>query len=174
MTNIVSIPGVNISQKDYHQIIIRGNGLEKFNNIVEEKTSIRPPAKNLEIKYDLNYLFAKSSFDQWSLILTEKKEHQQILNLISSINTNENILASDYSHGQVYFEIEGDNKDVFLNKLTHFDLREEKFPKSTMAQTVIARIECSIYNLGKKYILTCNKSFEDYFQQRLVDTANLN
>tara|TARA_Y100000590_G_scaffold177628_1_gene202817 strand:- start:38 stop:562 length:525 start_codon:yes stop_codon:yes gene_type:complete len=174
MTDIVSIPGVNVSQKDYHQIIIRGNGLEKFNNIVEEKTSIRPPSKNLEIKYDLNFLFAKNSFDQWSLILTEKKEHQQILNLISSINTNENILASDYSYGQVYFEIEGDNKDVFLNKLTHFDLREEKFPKSTMAQTVIARIECSIYNLGKKYIVTCNKSFEDYFQQRLIDTANLN
>ena len=174
MTDIVSIPGVNVSQKDYHQIIIRGNGLEKFNNIIEEKTSIRPPSKNLEIKYDLNYLFAKSSFDQWSLILTEKKEHQQILNLISSINTNENILASDYSYGQVYFEIEGENKDFFLNKLTHFDLREKKFPISTMAQTVIARIECSIYNLGKKYIITCNKSFEDYFKQRLLDTAILN
>ncbi len=174
MTDIVSISGLNISQKDYHQIIIRGNGLEKFNNTVEEKTSIKPPSKNLEIKYDLNYLFAKSSFDQWNLILTEKKEHQQILNLISSINTNENMLASDYSYGQVYFEIEGENKDTFLNKLTHFDFREEKFPKSTMAQTVIARIECSIYNLGEKYIVTCNKSYEDYFQQRLVDTANLN
>tara|TARA_Y100001970_G_scaffold219236_1_gene268974 strand:+ start:134 stop:658 length:525 start_codon:yes stop_codon:yes gene_type:complete len=174
MTDIVLIPGVHVVQKDYHQIIIRGNGREKFNHIVEEKTSIKPPSKNLEIKYDSNYLFAKSSFDQWSLILTEKKEHQQILNLISSINTNENMLASDYSYGQVYFEIEGDHKNTFLNKLTHFDLREEKFPKSTMAQTVIARVECSIFNLGKKYILTCNKSFEDYFQQRLKDTANLN
>ena len=174
MTNILSIPGVKVSQKDYHQIIIRGNGLEKFNNTIEEKTSIKPPSKNLEIKYDLNYLFAKNSFDQWSLILTEKKEHHQILNLVSSINTNENMLASDYSYGQVYYEIEGENKDCFLNQLTHFDLREEKFPKSTMAQTVIARIECSIYNLGNKYIITCNKSFEDYFQQRLKDTASLN
>ena len=77
MTNILSIPGVKVSQKDYHQIIIRGNGLEKFNNTIEEKTSIKPPSKNLEIKYDLNYLFAKNSFDQWSLILTEKKEHHQ-------------------------------------------------------------------------------------------------
>ena len=84
------------------------------------------------------------------------------------------MLASDYSYGQVYFEIEGENKDEFLNKLTHFDLREEKFPKATMAQTILARIDCSIYNLGNKYIVTCNKSFEDYFQQRLKDTANLN
>ena len=107
MTNILSIPGVKVSQKDYHQIIIRGNGLEKFKNTIEEKTSIKPPSKNLEVKYDLNYLFAKNSFDQWSLILTEKKDHHQILNLVSSINTNENMLASDYSYGQVYFEIEG-------------------------------------------------------------------
>ena len=109
MTNILSIPGVKVSQKDYHQIIIRGNGLEKFNNTIEEKTSIKPPSKNLEIKYDLNYLFAKNSFDQWSLILTEKKDHNQILNLVSSINTNDNMLASDYSYGQEYFEIEGEN-----------------------------------------------------------------
>ena len=174
MTNILSIPGVKVSQKDYHQIIIRGNGLEKFNNTIEENTSIKPPSKNLEIKYDLNYLFAKNSFDQWSLILIEKKEHHQIMNLVSSINTNENMLATDYSYGQVYFEIEGENKDEFLNKLTHFDLREEKFPKATMAQTILARIDCSIYNLGNKYIVTCNKSFEDYFQQRLKDTTNLN
>ena len=84
------------------------------------------------------------------------------------------MLASDYSYGQAYFDVEGENKNYFLNQLTHFDLREEKFPKSTMAQTVIARIECSIYNLGNKYIITCNKSFEDYFQQRLKDTASLN
>ena len=42
MTNILSIPGVKVSQKDYHQIIVRGNGLEKFNNTIEEKTSIKP------------------------------------------------------------------------------------------------------------------------------------
>ena len=103
MTNILSIPGVKFSQKDYHQIIIRGDGLEKFNNTIEEKTSIKPTSKNLEVKYDLNYLFAKNSFDQWSLILTEKKDHNQILSLVSSINTNENMLASDYSYGPVSY-----------------------------------------------------------------------
>ena len=173
MTNILSIPGVKVSQKDYHQIIIRGNGLEKFNNTIEEKTSIKPPSKNLEIKYDLNYLFAKNSFDQWSLILTEKKEHNQILNLVSSINTNENMLASDYSYGQVYFEISGRNRNEFLNKLTHFDLRLKKFPVFSMAQTLIAKIDCSIYHLKDKYIVTCNRSFEDYFKERLKDTANI-
>ena len=173
MTNILSIPGVKVSQKDYHQIIIRGNGLEKFNNTIEEKTSIKPPSKNLEIKYDLNYLFAKNSFDQWSLILTEKKEHHQIFNLVSSINTNENMLASDYSYGQVYFEVSGENKDEFLNKLTQFDLRNKKFPDLSMAQTLIARIDCYIYKLNNKYIITCNKSYEDYFKERLTDLINL-
>ena len=174
MTKIVSVAGIKVTQKNFHQIIIRGDGLEKFNNIIEEKTSIKPPSKNLEVKHDSKYLFATNSPDQWSLILTDKKEHNQIINLVSSINVNEGLLASDYSYGQVYFEIEGKNKDEFLNKLTHFDLREEKFPKASMAQTIIARIDCSIYNLGNKYIITCNKSFEDYFQQRLKDTANLN
>ena len=174
MSKIVSAQGIEITQKNFHQIIIRGNGLEKFNNIIEEKTSIQPPSKNLEVKYDNNYLFAKNSPDQWSLVLIDKKEHNQITNLVSSINVNDDLLASDYSYGQVHFEIEGEIKEEFLNKLTHFDLREEKFPKATMAQTIVARIDCSIYNLGNKYIVTCNKSFEDYFQQRLKDTANLN
>ena len=174
MKKIISSSGLEVTQKYFHQIIIRGDGLEKFDNIIEEKTSIKPPSKNLEVKYDDNYLFAKNSPDQWSLVLTGKKDHNQIINLVSSINVNEDLLASDYSYGQVYFEIEGENKDTFLNKLTHFDLREEKFPKATMAQTIVARIDCSIYNLGNKYVIICNKSFEDYFQQRLKDTANLN
>ncbi len=174
MSKIVSIPGLEVTQKNFHQIIIRGDGSEKFNSIIEEKTSIKPPSKNLEIKYDINYLFGKNSPDQWSLVLTDKKDHNQILNLISSINVNEDLLASDYSYGQVYFEIDGEDKDKFLNKLTHFDLREEKFPKATMAQTIVARVDCSIYNLGNKYLITCNKSFEDYFQRRFKDSANLN
>ena len=82
MSKIVSIPGIEVTQKNFHQIIIRGNGSEKFNNIIEEKTSIKPPSKNLEIKYDSNYLFGKNSPDQWSLVLTDKKDHNQILNLV--------------------------------------------------------------------------------------------
>ena len=174
MSKIVSAPGVEITQRDFHQIIIRGDGSEMFNNIIKEKTSVKPPLRNLEIKYDENYVFGKNSPDQWSLIFIHKKEHNQINNLVTSINVNEDLLASDYSYGQVYFEIDGENKDKFLNKLTHFDLREEKFPKATMAQTIVARVDCSIYNLGNKYLITCNKSFEDYFQKRLKDSADLN
>ena len=86
---------------------------------------------------------------------------------------NDEILASDYSYGQAYFEISGNNKNEFLNKLTNFDLRSKKFPVSTMAQTLIARIDCSIYNLKDKYVITCNKSYEEYFKNRLVDINNL-
>ena len=58
-------------------------------------------------------------------------------------------------------------RNYYLNKLTHFDLRPKKFPVLTMAQTLIARIDCSIYHLQDKYIITCNSSFEDYFKERL-------
>ena len=174
MKQLLSSQGIDISQKNFQQVIIRGDGKDKFNQIVNKEISILPPSKNLEVIKDDKLMLAKNSFDQWSLIYLVEQDYKEILKFISSINSNDEILASDYSYGQVYFEIEGENKDYFLNQLTHFDLREEKFPKSTMAQTVIARIECSIYNLGNKYIITCNKSFEDYFQQRLKDTASLN
>ena len=62
----------------------------------------------------------------------------------------------------------------FLNKLTHFDLRLKKFPIFSMAQTLIAKIDCSIYHLKDRYIVTCNRSFEDYFKERLKDTADIN
>ena len=88
------------------------------------------------------------------------------------MNANEEILASDYSHTSC-FEITGENKNYYLSKLTHFDLRPKKFPVSTMAQTLIARIDCSIYHLEDKYLVTCHSSFEDYFKDRLQDAINL-
>ena len=91
---------------------------------------------------------------------------------MSNLNANEEVLASDYSYGQVYFEISGDKKEVYLNRLTHFDLRSKKFPVSSMGQTLIARIDCSIYNLENRYIISCNKSFEDYFKDRLLDSID--
>ena len=88
------------------------------------------------------------------------------------MNKNEEILASDYSN-TTYFEITGKNKNHYLNKLTHFDLRLKKFPVSTMAQTLIARIDCCLYNLEDKYILSCHSSFEDHFKDRLQDSIDL-
>ncbi len=107
------------------------------------------------------------------MIYLVEQDYKEILKFISKINSNDEILASDYSYGQVYFEISGENKNEFLNQLTHFDLRLKKFPAFTMAQTLIAKIDCTIYNLKDKYIVTCNKSYEDYFKERLKDSIKV-
>tara|TARA_B100001564_G_C20633543_1_gene668504 strand:- start:133 stop:657 length:525 start_codon:yes stop_codon:yes gene_type:complete len=172
MTKLISIDGVEITQKNFQQVLIRGDGKDQFNQIINKEISIFPPSNNLEIVNKENYIFAKNSFDQWSLIYTDEIDYNKILKFISNINTNDEILASDYSYGQIYFEISGEEKNSFLNKLTNFDLRPKKFPKFTMAQTLISRIDCHIYNLDKKFLVTCNKSFENYFKERFIDSAN--
>ena len=173
MTKLISFNGLEIHQKNFQQILIRGNGREQFNDLINKEISLSPPSKNLEIVNNEKYLFAKNSFDQWSLLYLKEQDYQNTLKFISTLNAKDEILASDYSFGQVYFEILGKNKNQFLNKLTQFDLRLKKFPINTMAQTLIARIDCYIYNLKDKYLVTCNKSFESYFKDRLKDTANL-
>ena len=173
MTQLLSSQGVDISQKNFQQIIIRGDGKDQFNQKINQEISTFPPSKNLEVTTNHKFILAKNSFDQWSLIYLVEQDYKEILKFISKINSNDEILASDYSYGQVYFEISGENKNEFLNQLTHFDLRLKKFPAFTMAQTLIAKIDCTIYNLKDKYIVTCNKSYEDYFKERLKDTANI-
>ncbi len=174
MTKILSIDGVNVDQKDFQQLLIRGDGKEQFNQVINKEILLIPPSNNLEITSNDQFIFAKNSFDQWSLIFLVEQNYKKILNFISNINSKDEILASDYSYGQSYFEIYGSNRNKFLNQLTNFDLRLKKFPIFTMAQTLIARIDCNIYNLKDKYVITCNKSFENYFKDRLKDTANLN
>ena len=173
MTTVTSIEEVHIVQKNFQQVIIRGDGKERFNQIINKEISMVPPSKNLEIKLNDKLLFAKHSFNQWSLCYLKEQNYKDILKFISNINSRDEILASDYSYGQIYFEVSGVNKNEFLNKLTHFDLRTKKFPDFTLAQTIIARIDCSIYNLKDKYIITCNRSFEDYFRERLKDAAEI-
>ena len=174
MKTIVALEGVDIIKKNYQQVIIRGDGKEEFNQFINKEISMTPPANNLEVVTDANHLFAKQSIDQWSLIYLVEKKYKDILKFISNINSKDEILASDYSYGQIYFEVTGENRNEFLNKLTHFDFRAKKFPELSMAQTLIARIDCSIYNLKDKYIITCNRSFEDYFKDRLQDTVKIN
>ena len=173
MTQLLSSQGVDISQKNFQQVIIRGDGKDQFNQIINKEISILPPSKNLEVTKDDRFIFAKNSFDQWSLIYLVEQDYKEVLKFISNINSNDEILASDYSYGQVYFEISGKNRNEFLNKLTHFDLRLKKFTAFSMAQTLIAKIDCTIYNLKDKYIVTCNKSYEDYFKERLKDSIKL-
>lgn len=173
MREIFSISGIDIFQRDFHQIMIRGDEHDQLNQIVNKEISLNLPNKNLQVINNDNILIAKHSFDQWNLIYLKDQYHKDALNLVSNLNSNDQILASDYSYGQVYFDISGEKKNYYLNKLTHFDLRLKKFPVNTMAQTLIARIDCSIYHLKERYIVTCNKSFEDYFIQRLTDSINL-
>ena len=173
MIKLLSSQGIDISQKNFQQIIIRGDGKDQFNEKINQEISTFPPSKNLEVTTNDKFIFAKNSFDQWSLIYLVEQDYKEILKFISKINSNDEILASDYSYGQVYFEISGENKNEFLNQLTHFDLRLKKFPAFTMAQTLIAKIDCTIYNLKDKYIVTCNKSYEDYFKERLKDSIKV-
>ncbi len=173
MTKILSVNGLDIVQKSYQQVLIRGDGKDKFNEIINKEISMLPPAKNLQVATNDKHIFAKNSFDQWSLLYLDGQDYNKVLQFISKINLDDEILASDYSYGQIYFEIYGENKNEFLNKLTNFDFRTKKFPLFTMAQTLIARIDCSIYNLNDKYLITCNRSFEGYFKDRLVDLINL-
>ena len=172
MTRTFSGDGIYIAQRDFQQILLRGKGDGRFAETVNGEISLLPPKDNLRMISNENYLFAKQSFDQWSLVCLAKKSDKEMINLISSLNQNEGILASDYSHTS-YFEFTGENKNYYLNKITHFDFRQKKFPASTMAQTLIARIDCCIYNLKDKYLITCHSSFEDYFKDRLQDTIKI-
>ena len=173
MTKLLSAEELNIYQKNFQQVLIRGDGKDQFNELINKELSIIPPNKNLEVIENDRFLFAKNSFDQWSLLYLKEQDYREILNFISVLNKKDEVLASDYSYGQVYFEISGKNSNQFLNKLTQFDLRLKKFPINSMAQTLIARIDCSIYNLKDKYLITCNRSFESYFKDRLEDIINL-
>ena len=172
MTRTFVAKGMEIVQQDMQQILLRGKGDGSFADTVNKEISLLPPADNLRMINNDEFLFAKQSFDQWSLVCLKPKPEKEIFRLVSAFNTNEEILASDYSN-TTYFEITGENKDYYLSKLTHFDLRPKKFPVSTMAQTLIARIDCSIYHLQDKYLITCHSSFEDYFKDRLQDAINL-
>ncbi len=172
MTKIISGKGIEITQHELQQILLRGKGDGSFAETVNKEISLLPPSDNLRMINNDEFLFAKQSFDQWSLVCLKPKPEKEIFRLVSAFNANEEILASDYSN-TTYFEITGENKDHYLSKLTHFDLRPKKFPVSTMAQTLIARIDCSIYHLQDKYLVTCNSSFEDYFKGRLQDAIDL-
>tara|TARA_Y100001970_G_scaffold292312_1_gene433073 strand:- start:100 stop:618 length:519 start_codon:yes stop_codon:yes gene_type:complete len=172
MTRTFVAEGIEISQQDLQQILLRGKGDGGFADTINKEVSLLPPTDNLRMINNDEFLFAKQSFNQWSLICLKQKTDKEIFRLVSALNVNEGILASDYSN-TTYFRITGENKNHYLSKLTHFDLRPKKFPVSTMAQTLIARIDCCLYNLEDEYLLSCHSSFEDYFKDRLQDAIDL-
>ena len=59
MKKIISINGIEITQKNFQQILIRGDGKEKFNQIINKEISILPPKNNLEIVRQDNYVLEK-------------------------------------------------------------------------------------------------------------------
>jgi heterotetrameric sarcosine oxidase gamma subunit len=130
------------------------------------------PNNNLQIKINENLLCSKNSFDQWNII-SLKEMINSFESQINELNKNGEILVTDFSEGQSYFEISGDNKSdaltQTLNKISHFDFREKMFPNLTSAQTLIARVDCAIYNLGSRFLITCNRSFGKYLEERFID-----
>ena len=47
MTQLLSSQGIDISQKNFQQIIIRGDGKDQFNEKINQEISTFPPSKNL-------------------------------------------------------------------------------------------------------------------------------
>ena len=81
MTKILSMTGVNIFQKNFQQLLIRGDGKDQFNQTIKKEISINPPSKNLELVNTNDYILAKNSFDQWSLIYLIEKNYIDLLNI---------------------------------------------------------------------------------------------
>ena len=154
------------------QIIIRGPGNSEFNNHLNKHLDLLPPTENLRIINDQNRFLAKLSFDQWNLIVNEEIETKKFQKLIDNLNSNSSTLATDYSDAQVFFRIMGSNRFKMLNKLTHFDFREKSFKALTAAQTLLARIDCSIFNFDDYLYISCNRSFSEYLEDRLIDAIN--
>ena len=92
MTKILSMEGVEIVQKNYQQVLIRGDGKDQFKQIINKQISLLPPSKNLEIANKDNYIFAKNSIDQWSLLYTKEIDYNKVLKFVADINSNDEIL----------------------------------------------------------------------------------
>ena len=101
MMKSFSAKGMLIEQHDLQQIILRGKGDGSFAETVNKEVSLLPPSDNLRMVSNDKFLFAKQSFDQWNLVCLEKQPDEDILKLVSAMNSNEEVLASDYSYGQI-------------------------------------------------------------------------
>ena len=172
MRDIIRSNEVEIKKIFAHQVIIRGSGDSKFNNLLNKKLKLLPPLDNLRIVSDDNHILAKLSFNQWNLIFLNKNEDLKVQNFCQDINENSDLLATNISDAQVFFQISGENAYSMMNKLTHFDFREKSFKPMTAAQTLMARIDCNFYKLNSHILVSCNRSFSDYLEDRLIDAVN--
>ena len=168
--NLISSNSVEIEELNLRQILIRGDHTPALFKLVKSKFKISLPENNLEIEEDKNVICSKISFDQWNVIFL-KDTKIEIDTIIDKINENEKLLVTDYSEGQIYLEVSGENNISILNKVTHFDFREKNFPPLTSAQTLIGRVDCNIYNLENRLLITCNRSFGDHLKNQLIDAV---
>ena len=172
MREVIRSNDVEIKTFSANQVIIRGSGDSKFNNLLNKKLKLLPPSDNLRVVSDDSHILAKLSFDQWNLIFLGKNEDLKVQSFCQEINENSDLLATNISDAQVFFQISGENTYSMLNKLTHFDFREKNFKPMTAAQTLMARIDCSFYKLNNHLLVSCNRSFSDYLEDRLIDAVN--
>ena len=60
MTQLLSSQGIDVFQRNFQQIIIRGDGKDQFNQMIYQEISILPPSKNLEVTMNDKFMFAKN------------------------------------------------------------------------------------------------------------------
>ena len=172
MRDVIRSNDVEIKSALFQQIIIRGTGDSKFNNAVNKLFKLLPPIDNLRIVTNDNNILSKLSFDQWNLLFTKETSNLKIMQYIEKLNKIDAILATNFSDAQVFFEIRGQNAFKTLNKLTHFDFREKSFKSMTVAQSLLGRIDCTMLKFDDRLLLSCNRSFSDYLEDRLIDAVN--
>ena len=172
MRDIIRSNDVEIKSTLFQQIIIRGNGNSEFNNTINKLFKLLPPIDNLRIVANDNSILSRLSFDQWNLIFNQETSDLKINQYIEKLNKTDAILATNYSDAQIFFEIRGQNAFKTLNKLTHFDFREKSFKSMTAAQTLLARIDCTMLKFDDRLLLSCNRSFGEYLENRLIDAVN--
>ena len=172
MRDIIRSNDVEIKSTLFQQIIIRGNGNSEFNNTINKLFKLLPPIDNLRIVANDNSILSRLSFDQWNLIFNQETSDLKINQYIEKLNKTDAILATNYSDAQIFFEIRGQNAFKTLNKLTHFDFRERSFKSMTAAQTLLARIDCTMLKFDDRLLLSCNRSFGEYLENRLIDAVN--
>ena len=172
MREVIRSNEVEIKVIPYQQIIIRGKGDSEFNNTLNKLFKLLPPADNLRSVANEEMILSKLSFDQWNLVFLKEIKEESLQILIDKLNKVSGILATNISDAQIFFQINGTNKYQTLNKLTHFDFREKSFKSLSAAQTLLARIDCTFIKFADSIIVSCNRSFGDYLEDRLIDAVN--
>ena len=86
MTRTFFTKGMEIVQCDLQQILLRGKGDGSFADTINKEVSLLPPTDNLRMVNNDEFLFAKQSFDQWSLVCLKPKPEKEMSRLIAAFS----------------------------------------------------------------------------------------